>query len=338
MCRLLQMMACALPLSAAAIAWTGAAFGQTACSVEEKQRVSTVTGRFSVGSSLVTVTIPNTLYPFEPTTAYLQTTGSLEGGLRLESGASRVAIADGAPLRLTPQRNQRLSISLTGADGQPLCTWIPRVATAKRGPSDTVDGFAPTTFPSHARLTHTGFLNCGDPILLGIGGRLASESAEFTIDGHPMTVLARSSSQVVLHDPHPALGMRTIESRGDAVTIPMLDLQVRMREEDRGGRASLEITVTGRDRISIPTLPRPRLLLYSFDPGQLKVRCGRPINYGDPTAVPLENKGGLLVASCRVDVLKQGPLKVDGVFLEFDSASSRTLPSVPRLPAPWPRR
>jgi hypothetical protein len=302
-----------LRLTIAVAVWGGMAWGQPGCTVIEDQKIATVSGRFSAGTSAVTVTLPNRLYPSEPTFLYLETAGGGFEGMRLESGGDRTGVRDGAALRLHPKRNERLSISLTLADGR-RCEWVPKVGTAKGEPWHEVDGFRERGLLFRPNVFHGGFRNAGDPILVQVGGALADQSAVFSIDGEPATVLSRNGPQVVLRDPHPAAGVRAVACRGYSINLPMIVLEFRAPETV--GHGELEIRVSGRERVGFPTLPRALLMLYNFDPGRVKVRCGRPLNYGDPRIVPLEAKGGELAASCRVEVMKPGPLVLDGSFSE----------------------
>jgi hypothetical protein len=310
--------------------WSGVASGQPGCTVQETQRIYTVTGRFSFGSSRLALTLPHVLYRADPSVVYMQLSGSdFPRGLSLESGGEKVRIEDGAALHLSPQRNVRLSFSVMGKDGRALCAWATNVATAAGSPPFVREGFRSRRHPDR---THDDFRNAGDPIFLAVGGRLASESGEFFVDGLPATVLARNACQVILQDPRPVPGMRTIESRGFSVTLPFVVVELKLAGAGSAGRATLEIRVLGRDRIAMRTLPVARLALFNFDPDKLKVLCGRPVNYGDPRIVALEWKKDLLAASCKVRILKPGPASFDGEFMESGGFHRR-----PLLPAPWPR-
>ena len=302
-------------LAVAVAVWGGVACGQPSCTIDAEQKLATVSARFAAGASAVRVTLPSRLYPSDPTLVYLEASGAAYEGIFLESGGERTAVRDGAALRLHPKRNARLSISLVLPDGR-RCEWTPGVGTAKSEPWHVVDGFRDRGLVFRANLMHSGFRNAGDPILVQVGGVLAEESAVFSVDGDPATVLARNGPQVVLRDPHPVPGVRAVTCRGYSLTLPMILLEIRGPEPDTVGRAELEIRVSGRAQVGFPTLPHARLMLYNFDPGRVKVQCGRPVGYGDPRIVPLEAKSGTLAASCRVDVLKPGPLALDGSFME----------------------
>jgi hypothetical protein len=173
-----------------------------------------------------------------------------------------------------------------------------------------------------------GFRTAGDPILLQVGGNLARESGEFSIDGVPMTVLARNACQVVLLDPHPAAGLRTVESRGYSISLPFIVLRL----DVDAARATLKITVLGRDQVPLPELSRRAVSLYNYSPAGLQFSCSRAFVSGDPTMVPLAGKGAELSASCRVRLLRPGPVNIDGLYTESSGPSRILLPMPPRIP------
>src|SRR5689334_15071031 len=94
-----------------------AALAQPACTVEQDQKLQSITGRFSFGTSSVALTLPYTLFRVDPSVVYMQVVGAPPNGASLDSGGQKVKIADGASLPLVPQRNKRLTFSVTGASG-----------------------------------------------------------------------------------------------------------------------------------------------------------------------------------------------------------------------------
>lgn len=315
------------------IASSAVAVGQQPCSVQETQRFATVTGRFLISSSSVSLTLPYVLYRSNPSLVYMQVSGSdLPNGLLLESGGERVRIEDGAALRLSPERNKRLTFAVVDRSGQHLCEWVTKVGTSKSNPPAIPEGFSSRAAMSvrSRGFKLQGFQTAGDPILLQVGGNLARESGEFSIDGAPMTVLARNACQVVLLDPHPAAGLRTIESRGYSISLPFVFLRL----DFNAARATLKITVLGRDRIPLPELSSHRVSLYNYSPAGLELSCSGPLGHGDPTMVSLARTGAELSASCRVRILKPGPINIDGLFTEFSGPPRIPLlaPTPPKIP------
>ncbi len=315
-----------------------AAFCQEICKVQETQRLDTVTGRFSLGLSSVTLTLPHELYRSDPSVVYMQVAGAgLSEEYLLASGREKVSIRDGGALHLFPQRNKRLTFSVIERDGHHLCDWVANVGTYKNGPAQIGEGFGSSVPPEARGFKFHLFRNAGNPILLRVGGRLASESASFSIDGLPMTVLARNASQVVLQDPHPVAGLRSIESRGYSIVLPFLVVRLDLAGPTSSGRNTLEIKVLGRDGIDWPTLPHRILKLINFDPGRLELSCGKPTGYGERD-ISLSGKSADVALSCKVQLLKPGPLDLDAVVMEYGFGKRTLRDQMPRWPSPpWPR-
>jgi hypothetical protein len=264
----------------------------------------------------------------------MQVSGSdLPHGLLLDSGGEKVPISDGAGLHLFPTRNKRLIFSVTGPDDKSLCEWGAKVATSRFDPPFVSEGFGSrSSISTHTRTFQWRvFRKAEDPILLQVGGRLATESAEFSIDGLPAPVLARNAGQVILQDSHPAAGMRTIESRGYSISIPLVVIEMSLRNSSSPGPTSIEIRLLGRDRISLPPLRSRRLAIQNLDPGRVRILCGKS-SHGGPTYIQLDGNESTLRASCRVILLKPGPVRIDAWLIE-SAISSRWRP---RTPLPWP--
>jgi len=295
-----------------AAACLGAALGQQVCTVEENPRASTITGRLSIGGASVALTLPYVLFRADPDVVYLQVSGEFPDGWLLESGAAKTAVRDGAALHLSPQRNARLAFSVVDADGRRLCEWVPRVGTSRANPPFVTEGFDRSNRAAQWMPCRPQFFRiAGDPLLLVVGGTLANESATFWTDGVEMPVLARNAHHVILRDPRPAAGLRTIESRGYSIALPFVVLQI----EAVG--TTLEIKVLGRERIPLPALPERRIALLNPAPGQIELACGRG---RDPKLVSLAGKESELVASCKIRTLKPGTLdvtEVQAVYSEF---------------------
>jgi hypothetical protein len=312
----------AVPALFLAGAWTQPAFSQPGCTLQEERRLRTLTGRFSVGSMTVSLTLPRGLVHSDATTVFLEVSGGTATGpedLSVESGGAKVIVRNGAAIHLTPRVNERVVFSIAGRDGQRLCVWTPTIKVSAGSPPRVEDGFR--TYRLDYSRIHSGFRNAGDPILLVVGGKLADEAAGFRIDGLPAAVLARTSWQVILRDPHPGAGMRTIESQGHSITLAFLVLQLVLPDSTPHGRATLVIRVLGRNLVTLPALPVAYLMLVNFNQERLKVRCGKTYrgvsDWDEGRFIPLtRDPGGDFTAVCKVDLRQPGPVSLDGSFFE----------------------
>ena len=164
------------------------AFGQGACTVQEEQRWLTLSAHFSISPVTVNVTLPWPLFQHDPVTVFLEVspdTPTDSPPLFMETDGERVAVANGAALHLAPTVHQRIIFTLSGEDGQSLCTWRPAVRIWAQGPPQVEDGFR--------SFYYSPIRTAGDPIYLQVGGKLASGSGSLRIDGLDAVVLARSS-------------------------------------------------------------------------------------------------------------------------------------------------
>ncbi|HTX37934.1 MAG TPA: hypothetical protein VME43_23050, partial [Bryobacteraceae bacterium] len=156
----------------------------------------------------------------------------------------------------------------------------------------------------------------------------------------PATVLARNACQVILEDPHPVAGMRVIESRGYSITTPVIVLQMKLLNSTSRGTTSIEINLLGRDRIDLPAPSDRSLDLFNFDPGRLQILCTKPWHDLDSTFIRLHGNEDRLTASCRVKLLKPGPVSI-GCQANGRRNAARVaftvITLVPRLPPSTPR-
>ena len=310
-------------------AWSMLAFAQPACSVASEAKMDTITGRFSFGRSTLALTLPHILYRSDPSVVYMRVSGGdFPKELLLDSNGEKVRIQDGAELHLFPKGktpltfSKRLTFSITDTGGKSLCEWVTNVTTSKVDPPLVPQGFGPgsdlsneTRRPGWTIRTQR-FRNAGDPILLKVGGNFVSQPGEFSIDGLPATVLARNACQVILEDPHPAAGMRVIESRGYSIAIPVIVFEMKLLSSTSRGPTSIEFNLLGRDRIDLPPLSERNLALSNFDPGRLQIVCAKPWHDLDFSYIRLHGSDDRLTASCRVKLLKPGPVSIDARLME----------------------
>jgi hypothetical protein len=310
-------------------AWSIMAFAQPACSVRSEAKLDTITGRFSFGRSTLALTLPHTLYRSDPSVVYMQVSGGdFPKELLLDSNGEKAPVQDGAELHLFPKGknpltfSERLTFSIRDTGGKSLCEWVTDVRTSRVDPPPIPEGFGPgSDLSNQARrprwtIQTQGFRNAGDPILLKVGGNLARETGEFSIDGLPATVLARNACQVILEDPHPAAGMRVIESRGYSISVPVIVLEMKLLSSTSHGSTSIEFNLLGRDRIDLPALSNRSLTLINFDPGRLQILCAKPWHGLESTFIRLHGNDDRLTASCRVKLLKPGPVSIDARLME----------------------
>jgi hypothetical protein len=188
-----------------AAAFVAPAFGQPHCTVQEERHWRTLTAHFSIGSVTANVTLPTIVFRSNPPTVFLEVSGDGTSGFRMETGGVNVPLRNGAALRPAPKVGERILFTLTSGNGQPLCTWQPLFPRGWRS------GKAPQRTDAFSRVD-AGFLRkLGDPIALWVA---AGDAREFAIEGLPAMVLARGASEVILRDPRPRAGRRSVASKG----------------------------------------------------------------------------------------------------------------------------
>lgn len=210
------------------------------------------------------VSIPNGLFSDIDLFVYVRvhvdgSQANAEPELVIGSGGESVPLRDRSLLRLSVNSGRRVSIFTATRNGDKLCTWQPSVRIAKLG-----------SFPSGARLRDIAemmYRNVGDPILLTTGGETVRQDDSFTIDGASMAVLSFSRYFVVLQDPEPRLGMRTIRWRGYQATLRFI--AVRLQLSRNRSKAKLIVTVSGLDNLTRDV----GLALLNFDRGTFRLRC-----------------------------------------------------------------
>ena len=250
-----------------AAACSQTAFGQPGCANQERRwGLRLWTARFSAGAAAVTVTLPWQLFRRDVVTVFPEVSGDLPQRLFLETGGEKVAVENGAALHIFPKVGERVILSLATADGRPLCTWQPPVRVAAHGPPQVEEGFR--------QFAHELFRNAGEPIRLEVGGKLAGGSAPFRIDGLPAAVIARTGWEVVLRDPLPATGLRTVESQGYSITLPFVEVQLQLPKPSRNGRGTLGIKVLGYDLVKTPGF-LPEVFLINNSERTMSVNCGK---------------------------------------------------------------
>jgi len=325
------------------------AFGQATCTVEESRKLWTVTAHFLAPPLTVNITLPSALN-LEPAKVYLEVANSgttaLSRQLFMETGGERVAIENGAAIHVTPTARgglrERLAFSLSNEAGQTLCTWMPLIRVSKRLPRQQLeDGFTSSSlrFPGAAvdriyrGVSAPWFINVGDPISLGVNGKLAREPGEYRIDGLPATLLAWTPGGVVLRDPRPTAGLRTVESQGYTVKLACVEVQLQLPKPSLHRSGTMNIKVLGVEVAKPPAA----LMLFNLRPETIKLLCGKSRRFDyDANVIELKHEGaGVFTADCKVSFLQDGRVDLDQIVI------GRFVPSIHfpfGLSFPPPRR
>jgi hypothetical protein len=229
------------------------------CTVEEtRSHFGIQTARFLFQSIQVSLTVPFQFFQSDPVTVFLEAPGAGAPDfprLLMETGGERVAVADGTALHITPRLHQRIVFNLSTDAGEQLCSWQPWYRVSANSPPQTEDGFR-HFFPEQFRYA-------GAPVHVPIGGKLVHGSGVFRIDGIEAAILARSSREVILRDPNPRVGLRTIESQGYSVTLPFVWIELNLARSLKG-RGTLGIKVRGFALVKRRPEDSPQLLLSNF--------------------------------------------------------------------------
>ncbi len=317
------------------------------CTVRDERGLWTVSGHFSVGSSTVSLTLPWSLYS-DGAVLFQEVTTSKSSAapekLILETEGAIAPVEDGAAVALKPKQRERIVFTLRDKDGQALCTWAPAVHQLQGSAPVLPDGFLRGNFLSKflAEGNSDGiFRNTGDPILLSVGGKLAAGHGIYRVDDVPAMILARTSHQVVLRDPQPKTGIRTIESQGYRITLPFVEVRFALPSPAEARSGTLRVEVSGADAVRQPgseaAWPRPHLLLVNSSQERIQLKCGKSFridaDHDDARAIPLTRQPeGTMTGACKFKYSSTGPADLHGLVVLLPSRLSleRLLPRIPR--------
>jgi hypothetical protein len=317
------------------------------CSVQEERGMLTVSGRFSVGSTVITLTMPASVAQ-DPLTLFAEVSGNSVAPLFLESGSQRIAVEDGGALHLQPMAGERLSFRLTDGEGVSLCIWQPGIKVWLRSGPPFGPGFRKFRFLSqYSALGNSegAFVNVGNPVLLQVSSDLVEKSSLFRIDGQLAAVLAKSSWQVILRDPHPATGLRTVASRGFQITLPFIQVQMDLPAPSDRKDNQIKARVLGSDVVRQPRSgdlwPVAHLVLSNFSRQNIKLLCGKSYREDNPDfdesrlIVLKREANGILSGNCKIKYLREGPVNLDTGLLLFNRTRLIRPPAIPKLPPVW---
>ena len=296
-------------------------FGQPHCTFDEERTRRTQTGHFSIGSLTASLTLPTVVLQSAPPTVFLEVhdddASELRQELFVEFSGEKVRLENGAALHLTHRAGERLQFTLITEDGQPLCSWQPRFLTGWRQgrPRQGPEAFSP--------VEAWFFRKTGDPITLWVGG---GDSRQFTIDGQPAMVLSYTPWEVILRDPRPMAGLRTVVSNGYDIELRFVDIEVQFSKPSANGSATLTVRVPhldllGRPRCFPPYTSEstcPLMWLFNFSGDTVKIRCGKTASPSGEDADESrlirvtgdKIRDGALVVSCPVRFRKPEPAKI----------------------------
>lgn len=307
--------------AALALMWCVAARAQTSCTVREERHWESQSGHFSVGTVHATVTLPTQIVTSHFPTVFLEVAGGDPAELFMEGGGVRVPLRHGAAMRLAPKAAERILFTLADGDGRVLCTWPPSFRHVGRQGLQRA--------PVFSGVSAWFFRNVGDPIMLSIG---TDESREFRIGGIPAMVLSWTPWEVILRDPEPTVGSRTVNSQDAQITLRFIDVRVEISKPSPRGKATLTVTVPKLDLWGTRLWPlhpadnstQPAFFIFNFHPEVLTLRCGYHHRVDD-----LDRDEGRLVRitedhvhngrftyACPVTMHQQGKVEIDTSFEE----------------------
>jgi hypothetical protein len=190
--------------------------------------------------------------------------------LKLQAGEESVEIKNGAVLHVRLKRMERLVFSvMRNEDVQ--CIWESELrAGGARTKAWLEAGYA------DSRRNDIFVHPIGDPVFLTFVHNLEQTPREFTLGGLPAIVLAETWDLVILRDPQPVIGKRTVETKGASSVLNFAEIE-RKWVLTSETTARLEIHGKGLPRghwlLLIPTMSPERFALGKG--------CGRVGGGGD---------------------------------------------------------
>ena len=241
--------------------------------------------------------------------------------LPLSSTRESVPLRDGAALHVVHQPGERLIFSLANLNGKKLCSWEPSVIFTNKRARD-FHGFA---------LTDTIFRNTEEPVWLSFGHEFSDGLRKFSIDGLPARVLMESPYFVILRDPNPIPGVRTLETEGQTATLRFVTVDPRMRASPDGD--NVEIDLRG---LPLRRGWRAAVILINLNPRAATFKRARPVHsteVGESTYLWIpRGTDGSVTLNCRIQARQPGRIDLND-FTAFvaQEPAPRLIPFVPRL-------
>jgi hypothetical protein len=282
-----------------------------------------LTGQFSVGSVISKLTIPSSLTEDDYLTLFVEMPVSANDaqpvdGLFIESDGEKAPFRNGPVLRTVRKRGKRVSFSVVTHEGEGLCTWQPQIYVNPPHPSPASVDYVRLN-AADRRL----FRRLGQPIEWVTAGSGIKETESFRIDGLPMTVLAVTPFEIILRDPAPALGWRTIQAAGYETTYRFVDVRLQVHTVS-AARSTLDVLVKGLENLKQTV----NLLLINYSRDMVSLNCGESkghdlMNRGnDRDEIKVigikrgEIRNGVFECRCPLSVTRQGDPSIDALLVE----------------------
>jgi hypothetical protein len=314
------------------------AFGETRCSVDQEFVFGKVTGRFAVGTVTASLTLPRNINEaYFPMALLVELsappTEQPPEELMIRSGSEAVHLRDGAALHVVHRKGERLTFSVATSDGKELCSWQPPIAFLKKEyPYGIRNGLSEVRRPGAILPGHSEVIMMhitGEPISVVFRHTYSDGRREFRLDGVPAPVLMESPVQFFLRDPHPAAGVRKLESEGESVAVHFIDVEKRLIPTS-GNRENLDITVSGWRPGAGSRWPS-FLQIVNLNPRAAKLDCGILHNRREQFEAamvlisPSLVHDGSFATSCEVRLLQPKPASVGDFVLDFTDLVGRGL-------------
>jgi len=314
------------------------ASGQTRCSVNQDLFFDRVTGRFALGTVTASLTLPlhinEACFPMALLVELsAPPTEQPPEELMIRSGSETVRLHDGAALHIAHRKGERLTFSVATSDGRELCSWQPPVAFMKKEYPIRKNSLGEprrpaTMIPGHGEVIMMHIT--GEPISVLFRHTYSDGRREFRLDGVPARILMETPVQFFLRDPHPAAGVRKLESEGQVEPLHFVDAEKRLIPTSRN-RENLDITVSGWRPEAGSRWPS-FLSIINLNPQAAKLDCGILHRRREPGELamllisPSLVRDGSFTISCEVRLLQPKQASVgDFVFYFTDFAVGRGL-------------
>lgn len=209
------------------------------CPVTRQGVADVVTTTIAFSDGTVSLTLPPFEFGYENMLLTIETQGTYGPSLKLQVGGESSPIENGAVLHVRLKPLERLVFSVM-RNGEVECTWAPHIRagdppTKRRIAAGHVSGF---------QRNEIALRPVGDPVELVLFHNVEEVPREVKIGGLPATVLAETSVYLILRDPWPATGTRTVVTRGESSLLHFAEIQRRMVPTSA---SSALLEIQGRD-------------------------------------------------------------------------------------------
>ncbi len=265
------------------------------------------------------VTLPAGVVESDPLEVFVESQGP-ERDLLIATGDEMVPLKNGTVLHPPTGRGKRKDFFIITAAGEMVCAWKPSI------------GFAPLTPVAVSKASERArqiasrivvYPVAGDPIFIE-RPRSLNKTETFTIGDLAATVLARSERMVILRDPGPKPGWRTIEWNGGSLNLRFAEVLFESTKRSHEP-PSLNVAAHGLEGI----IRSRSVVMYVTNHSKLqgRLRCGRRVRGAETdreearsfTIFPEMIENGSFQTNCPVDWVdrNKGPMSLDASFFEF---------------------